>query len=93
MLKIEDAFLDVQHGYASKRPVIEMNVPTSLDSSIAPPGMPTHGLDACTQGFVSSRESFCVGKHIALLFVQYTPYEPKVIGIICLSLQYTDDCY
>ncbi|KAF1333763.1 Pyridine nucleotide-disulfide oxidoreductase domain-containing protein 2, partial [Globisporangium splendens] len=36
--KIEDAFLDVQHGYASKRPVIEMNVPTSLDPSIAPPG-------------------------------------------------------
>ncbi|TYZ65381.1 hypothetical protein PybrP1_008753, partial [[Pythium] brassicae (nom. inval.)] len=51
---IEDAFLDVQHGYASRRPVVEMNVPTSLDSTIAPPG-----------------------KHIALLFVQYTPYLPK----------------
>ncbi|GAB9469049.1 hypothetical protein Gpo141_00006343 [Globisporangium polare] len=54
MEQIEEAFLDVQHGYASKRPVIEMNVPTSLDSTIAPPG-----------------------KHVALLFVQYTPYMPK----------------
>ncbi|GLD93401.1 hypothetical protein PINS_up001993 [Pythium insidiosum] len=54
MSQIEDAFLDVQSGYASRRPVIEMNIPTSLDSSIAPPG-----------------------KHVALLFVQYTPYAPK----------------
>ncbi|ETI33957.1 hypothetical protein L914_18675 [Phytophthora nicotianae] len=52
--QIEDAFLDAQHGICSKRPVIEMNIPTSLDPTIAPPG-----------------------KHIALLFVQYTPYEPK----------------
>ncbi|RLN92323.1 hypothetical protein BBJ28_00020340 [Nothophytophthora sp. Chile5] len=36
--KIEDAFLDAQHGSASRRPVIEMNVPTSLDPTIAPPG-------------------------------------------------------
>ncbi|KAE9020836.1 Pyridine nucleotide-disulfide oxidoreductase domain-containing protein 2 [Phytophthora fragariae] len=52
--QIEDAFLDVQGGVCSKRPIIEMNIPTSLDPTIAPPG-----------------------KHIALLFVQYTPYEPK----------------
>ncbi|KAL4154819.1 hypothetical protein PRNP1_006935 [Phytophthora ramorum] len=52
--QIEDAFLDVQRGISSKRPIIEMNIPTSLDPSIAPPG-----------------------KHIALLFVQYTPYEPR----------------
>ncbi|CAK4706502.1 unnamed protein product [Aphanomyces euteiches] len=51
---IEDAYLDVQQGYPSRRPVIEMNIPTSMDDSIAPPG-----------------------KHIALLFVQYTPYLPK----------------
>ncbi|KUF93507.1 hypothetical protein AM588_10008057 [Phytophthora nicotianae] len=36
--KIEDAFLDAQHGICSKRPVIEMNIPTSLDPTIAPPG-------------------------------------------------------
>ncbi|KAG6974784.1 hypothetical protein JG687_00000169 [Phytophthora cactorum] len=52
--QIEDAFLDAQSGICSKRPVIEMNIPTSLDPTVAPPG-----------------------KHIALLFVQYTPYEPK----------------
>ncbi|KAG6580366.1 Pyridine nucleotide-disulfide oxidoreductase domain-containing protein 2 [Phytophthora cinnamomi] len=52
--QIEDAFLDVQGGVCSRRPIIEMNIPTSLDSTIAP-----------------------AGKHIALLFVQYTPYEPK----------------
>ncbi|OWZ12617.1 Beta-carotene ketolase [Phytophthora megakarya] len=52
--QIEDAFFDAQRGICSKRPVIEMNIPTSLDPTIAPPG-----------------------KHIALLFVQYTPYEPK----------------
>ncbi|RLN57423.1 hypothetical protein BBJ29_004056 [Phytophthora kernoviae] len=52
--QIEDAFLDSQRGFSSKRPIIEMNIPTSLDQTIAPPG-----------------------KHIALLFVQYTPYEPK----------------
>ncbi|KAF4035868.1 Flavin containing amine oxidoreductase [Phytophthora infestans] len=52
--QIEDAYLDAQRGICSKRPVIEMNIPTSLDPTIAPPG-----------------------KHIALLFVQYTPYEPK----------------
>lgn len=54
MQQIEDAFLDSQRGYCSKRPIVEMNIPTSLDPTIAPPG-----------------------KHIALLFVQYTPYEPK----------------
>ncbi|CAK4870326.1 unnamed protein product [Aphanomyces euteiches] len=54
MQQIEDAYLDVQQGYPSRRPVIEMNIPTSMDDSIAPPG-----------------------KHIALLFVQYTPYLPK----------------
>jgi hypothetical protein len=76
-LQIEDAFLDAQHGFSSKRPVIEMNLPTSLDSTIAPPGT-----DACTTitqtcAFLSQN---CkpTGKHIALLFVQYTPYEPKV---------------
>ncbi|EEY64218.1 oxidoreductase, putative [Phytophthora infestans T30-4] len=53
-INIEDAYLDAQRGICSKRPVIEMNIPTSLDPTIAPPG-----------------------KHIALLFVQYTPYEPK----------------
>ncbi|KAG7400741.1 Pyridine nucleotide-disulfide oxidoreductase domain-containing protein 2 [Phytophthora boehmeriae] len=52
--QIEDAFLDSQRGICSKRPIIEMNIPTSLDPTIAPPG-----------------------KHVALLFVQYTPYEPK----------------
>eukprot|EP00644_Phytophthora_capsici_P011061 jgi/Phyca11/565409/estExt2_Genewise1.C_PHYCAscaffold_180047 len=52
--QIEDAFLDAQHGLCSRRPVIEMNIPTSLDPTIAPSG-----------------------KHIALLFVQYTPYKPK----------------
>ncbi|KAJ8537362.1 hypothetical protein ON010_g13237 [Phytophthora cinnamomi] len=56
--QIEDAFLDVQGGVCSRRPIIEMNIPTSLDSTIAP-----------------------AGKHIALLFVQYTPYEPKVVRI------------
>ncbi|ETW00338.1 hypothetical protein H310_07705 [Aphanomyces invadans] len=54
MRQIEDAFLDVQQGVASRRPVIEMNIPTSMDDSIAPRG-----------------------HHIALLFVQYTPYLPK----------------
>ncbi|KAF1776247.1 FAD/NAD(P)-binding domain [Phytophthora cactorum] len=57
--QIEDAFLDAQSGICSKRLVIEMNIPTSLDPTIAPPAI-----------------SF-PGKHIALLFVQYTPYEPK----------------
>ncbi|KAF0689440.1 Aste57867_19112 [Aphanomyces stellatus] len=38
MQQIEAAYLDVQHGYASRRPVIEMNIPTSMDDSIAPPG-------------------------------------------------------
>ncbi|RHY25663.1 hypothetical protein DYB32_008170 [Aphanomyces invadans] len=54
VMLIEDAFLDVQQGVASRRPVIEMNIPTSMDDSIAPRG-----------------------HHIALLFVQYTPYLPK----------------
>ncbi|EQC37561.1 beta-carotene ketolase (CrtO type) [Saprolegnia diclina VS20] len=54
MAQIHDAFLDVEQGYCSKRPVIELNIPTALDASIAPEG-----------------------KHIALLFVQYTPYAPK----------------
>ncbi|OQS02840.1 pyridine nucleotide-disulfide oxidoreductase domain 2, partial [Thraustotheca clavata] len=54
MAQIHEAFVDVQQGYSSRRPVIEMNIPTALDKSIAPPG-----------------------KHIALLFVQYTPYAPK----------------
>lgn len=77
LMKIEDAFLDVQHGFASTRPVIEMNVPTSLDSSIAPPGTPAHAYT--TQAWYPHRSSLSIGKHIALLFVQYTPYEPKVL--------------
>ncbi|KAG6976976.1 hypothetical protein JG688_00000788, partial [Phytophthora aleatoria] len=35
--QIEDAFLDAQSGICSKRLVIEMNIPTSLDPTIAPP--------------------------------------------------------
>ncbi|DBA01346.1 TPA: hypothetical protein N0F65_001585 [Lagenidium giganteum] len=69
MDQIEQAFLDVQHGYASKRPVIEMNIPTSLDASIAPPG-----------------------KHVALLFVQYTPYLPKVTMDVPLERDNSNEC-
>nr|CCA21714.1 AlNc14C131G6963 [Albugo laibachii Nc14]CCA21861.1 AlNc14C136G7094 [Albugo laibachii Nc14] len=47
--------MDFKRGSASSRPIIEMAIPSSVDSSISPPG-----------------------KHVALLFVQYTPYKPHV---------------
>ncbi|CCI40989.1 unnamed protein product [Albugo candida] len=52
--QLEDAFMDYKRGSASSRPIIEMVIPSSVDSSISPPG-----------------------KHVALLFVQYTPYKPQ----------------
>lgn len=36
--QIHDAYLDAQRGRYSDNPIIEMCIPTSLDSTIAPPG-------------------------------------------------------
>jgi phytoene dehydrogenase-like protein len=36
--EIEDAFLEAWGGRPSSRPVVEMTLPTSLDSTLAPPG-------------------------------------------------------
>lgn len=50
--QIEAAYRDSLRGVPSTRPVIEMTLPTALDSTLAPEG-----------------------KHVALLFVQYAPYD------------------
>lgn len=39
MREIEDAYLDAHMGRPSRRPVIEMTLPTSLDTTISPPGL------------------------------------------------------
>lgn len=52
--QIDTAYCESLLGMPSSRPIIEMNLPTSLDPTIAPQG-----------------------KHIALLFIQYTPYTLK----------------
>lgn len=51
LTEIETAYADACAGRASHRPVIEMTLPSALDSSLAP-----------------------AGKHVASLFIQYTPY-------------------
>lgn len=51
---LEAAWFDAQQGLPSRKPIIEMTIPTSVDRTIAPEG-----------------------RHIASLFVQYAPYEPK----------------
>lgn len=53
--EIEEAYRDAVAGSCSRRPVIEMTIPSSMDKSVAPPG-----------------------KHVASLFVQYTPYNLRV---------------
>ncbi|XP_029653702.2 pyridine nucleotide-disulfide oxidoreductase domain-containing protein 2-like [Octopus sinensis] len=35
---IHQAYLDAQNGYPSRKPVIEMVIPSSVDSTISPPG-------------------------------------------------------
>lgn len=35
---LEDAYDDAKHGSWSRRPVIEMNIPSTIDDSLAPPG-------------------------------------------------------
>jgi phytoene dehydrogenase-like protein len=49
--QIESGYRDAIGGLPSRRPVIEMTIPSSLDPTLAP-----------------------AGKHVASLFVQYTPY-------------------
>ena len=51
MASLHDAYLDAECGRASTVPLVEMTIPSVLDSTLAPPG-----------------------KHVASLFVQYTPY-------------------
>uniref|UniRef100_UPI00358F167E pyridine nucleotide-disulfide oxidoreductase domain-containing protein 2-like isoform X2 n=1 Tax=Myxine glutinosa TaxID=7769 RepID=UPI00358F167E len=48
---LDVAFRDAYQGIPSKRPLIEMCIPSVLDTTLAPPG-----------------------KHVVLLFTQYTPY-------------------
>jgi phytoene dehydrogenase-like protein len=48
---IERAFDDSKYGRPSRRPMLEITIPTTYDSSLAPPG-----------------------KHVANIFLQYTPY-------------------
>jgi len=52
MTEIDAAYSDACAGIPSRRPIIEMTIPSALDDSLAPPG-----------------------KHVASLFVQYTPYQ------------------
>jgi len=54
MGQIEQAYADTATGLPSRRPIIEMTIPSVLDPSVAPEG-----------------------KHTVLLFVQYTPYNPR----------------
>ncbi|GMF25913.1 unnamed protein product [Phytophthora fragariaefolia] len=49
----KDAFVDAQGGACSKRPIIEMNIPTSLDPTIAPPGTTDEFLFITTSNDVS----------------------------------------
>ncbi|XP_065828221.1 pyridine nucleotide-disulfide oxidoreductase domain-containing protein 2-like [Oscarella lobularis] len=51
MASLHGAYLDAECGRASTVPLVEMTIPSVLDSTLAPPG-----------------------KHVASLFVQYTPY-------------------
>ncbi len=39
MQDLEDAWFDASQGIPSRRPIVEMTIPTSVDDSIAPPGM------------------------------------------------------
>jgi phytoene dehydrogenase-like protein len=48
---IERAFDESKYGRPSRRPMLEITIPTTYDSSLAPPG-----------------------KHVANIFLQYTPY-------------------
>jgi len=38
MQDLEQAWFDAQRGYPSTKPIVEMTIPSSLDSTIAPPG-------------------------------------------------------
>jgi phytoene dehydrogenase-like protein len=39
MEEIDMAFREAESGISSKRPVIEMTIPSVLDKTISPPGM------------------------------------------------------
>ncbi|MCA9034196.1 MAG: NAD(P)/FAD-dependent oxidoreductase [Planctomycetaceae bacterium] len=39
MQDLEDAWFDAVSGRPSRKPIVEMTIPTSVDSTIAPPGM------------------------------------------------------
>jgi len=38
MQDLEDAYFNAQQGFASRKPIVEMTIPTSVDRSIAPEG-------------------------------------------------------
>ncbi|WVZ26671.1 hypothetical protein V8G54_005215 [Vigna mungo] len=92
MEDIHSACQDAANGTPSRRPVIEMTIPSVLDKTISPPGCPTmfslleEVLLLCfntrpgSVDFVDNiylmKCVFFIGKHVINLFVQYTPYKP-----------------
>lgn len=65
--QLDDAFTDALKGIPSKRPFIEMTIPSSLDDSLAPPGMCLRNSRNLTRR--------TKGQHVVQLFVQYAPYK------------------
>ncbi|CAF2073083.1 hypothetical protein HID58_042244 [Brassica napus] len=63
MDEVHTACHDAENGLPSRRPVIEMTIPSTLDNTISPPG--------------TLILLFLVWKHVINLFIQYTPYKPS----------------
>lgn len=70
--ELETAYRDAKcAGIPSRRPLIEMTIPSSIDKTISPEG-----------------------KHVASLFVQYTPYAPYgKPWTPQLKREFTDTCF
>ncbi|KVH92372.1 FAD dependent oxidoreductase [Cynara cardunculus var. scolymus] len=78
--EIDSACLDAKNGLPSRRPIIEMTIPSVLDKTISPPDVMPIPHGAIDEKWIQIFDCYLVsaiGKHVINLFVQFTPYKPN----------------